>query len=66
MAKSLMDLYNDVFDEDGNMKDCDVKTRKLLVGSIFDFTNGEKVGDIYTGFIDVEKCKKVYEDILNL
>lgn len=57
------DLYNEVFDTDGNVRSCGrVKTKKLIE-SAEQIKSGVDFGNSATGFMNVDNIKKLYKEL---
>lgn len=61
--KKFLDLYNDVFDEDGKIKAVGREHTKALIEFCKSYSPNYDFGNLATGFMNVENIHKLYEKV---
>lgn len=61
--KKFLDLYNDVFDEEGKIKAVGRERTKALIAFCKEFSPNCDFGSLTTGFMNVENIYKLYEKV---
>lgn len=56
-------LYNEVFDTDGNIKNCGRAKTKELIEEAESIKAGVDFGNPTTGFMNVDNIKKLYKEL---
>lgn len=57
------DLYNEVFDAEGNIKSCGRAKTKELIEEAESIKAGVDFGNTETGFMNVDNIKKLYKEL---
>lgn len=56
-------LYNEVFDSDGNIKNCGRAKTKELIERAKSIKSGVDFGNLMTGFMNVDNIKNLYKEL---
>lgn len=59
MKEQILNLYNEIFDENGNVKSCGRKKCKQLINLLTEEYPDRKFGDSNTGFMNIKEIKAV-------
>lgn len=62
MEQKIRKLYDEVFDEYGNIKNCGREKCKTLIECVSSLTD-KNVGDTRTGFINISEMKEACKEI---
>ena len=66
MEKNFLELYDLVFDKDGNVKNCGRNICKELIVNANNLDKTTSFGDTNTGFMHIENIKNLYKQIQQL
>lgn len=59
MKKQILNLYNEIFDENGNVRSCGREKCKQLITLLSEEYPDKKFGDSNTGFMNIKAIKAV-------